>query len=1210
MRTLLIWPLVCLSSAIGLAGQWFPGGPEGGRATALLLHPEDAQVLYAGGLNGVFESSDGGLSWSRVSQGLTDCRITDLALHPARPQVLFAASQEEGVFKSLDGGESWAPSSQGIFELRINDLEADPSDPDVLYAATRNGVFKSLDGGETWQDRSVGFLFDFFIESVAVAPSDPSVVYAATLFDGIYQSRDGADTWLRMAGQDGLDFNGALAVHPLDANHLFAGSNDGINITQDGQNWENVCILVDPSTGECFSRASLALAFEDEEGVSLLLGTNNGPRRLTVATGEFELLPVRAVLDSTPPVGVVAASPSMIAVSLLEGVGVSQDGGEMWRVDTAGFRMTPTVHLAIDPINPMRAYVSSEAGPLRTLDGGETWIPVRQQGQQAASRRLNAVYTDPSDLGTTLSITVGGSQRLSEDEGVTWSSLGLLGPGGQLRQLLPDYPRQRAFAVTAFGVSQGENHQWDFINEGLDGINQRSVALDRQSDRLWLAAQNALYTRFLTEDDDPWKPLSTQPPDTDLWSVAVEQDGQLILAGAESGLFISRDAGATWALAEDLPSRRVTSIHIEGRGQPIWVATWGQGVWRSIDDGFSFQPCGEGLESGFVSSVAARSGTVLAATQGGVFAFREDGTQAPLPEITAALGGTVRENGIREVTLQVSLPQDAPVLDHSGFELALSVDGRFQIQETDTSAGKLTLGPSRATLLWDGHLEGGQSAEIRFSLRVPDILEISPTAPFSVQSRAAVLLDGDDDGKVDRLVPSQPFSLSLDPIPTLRRQALVVPSSSFVEDGFVGLALTNADNQLENVALFTELSQDGSPLRPSYEGQPLAPSAQRARSVEELAQGPLDTLSVQLGSGLKGFFLMGDNASQRLDGVGARLIDAELSFIPHVRVGAGVQTRLFLFNPDTENPSQIALTFHDASGETMAQDVVELGPSASATPLLEDLISGLPAQAEGYLRLRAAGPFRAFALRDENGSFSSLAAVPASSHSTVFMPHFVVDPALGATTLIHVLNIGGSTAQAHFRVVCDDEPEVPIDFSIDVPGHGLLSLDLAERLPQDGQARQGLIELSVSGGDALGFPLRVPHLATATIEGGSLGSRSSLPFSAGHGGTVIIQQLAQSPSTGIFQGLAVVPRDRFGSGFIDVFDSTGQLRASGFFFLRRGERLIGLLDELPWTLLDPALREDFDITGGWISVGSRDLVVVSLFGGPNFLSAVEPEPLD
>ncbi|HSR50060.1 MAG TPA: hypothetical protein VLV83_04480 [Acidobacteriota bacterium] len=155
----------------------------------MAIAPGNPEVLYAAGPNGVFKSLDGGREWFPSSQGLTDCRLRDLVLHPESPQVVFVGSQEAGVFKSADGGATWVPSSQGILDLRINDLAVDPSDPDVLYVATRSGVFKSTDAGVSWQDGSQGFLLDFFVQGIAVAPSDPSVLYADTLFDGIYESR-------------------------------------------------------------------------------------------------------------------------------------------------------------------------------------------------------------------------------------------------------------------------------------------------------------------------------------------------------------------------------------------------------------------------------------------------------------------------------------------------------------------------------------------------------------------------------------------------------------------------------------------------------------------------------------------------------------------------------------------------------------------------------------------------------------------------------------------------------------------------------------------------------------------------------------------------------------------------------------------------------------------------------------------------------------
>jgi photosystem II stability/assembly factor-like uncharacterized protein len=70
-----------------------------------------------------------------------------------------------GVFETADGGKSWTPRNKGLRADYMPDPDADvghdphllaaaPSDPDVLWQQNHCGVFRSVDGGATWTDVS------------------------------------------------------------------------------------------------------------------------------------------------------------------------------------------------------------------------------------------------------------------------------------------------------------------------------------------------------------------------------------------------------------------------------------------------------------------------------------------------------------------------------------------------------------------------------------------------------------------------------------------------------------------------------------------------------------------------------------------------------------------------------------------------------------------------------------------------------------------------------------------------------------------------------------------------------------------------------------------------------------------------------------------------------------------------------------------------
>ncbi len=130
---------------------------------------------------GVYKSTDGGLHWQHM--GLDDTQtIARIVVHPSNPDVVYvAASGHEwtdndarGVYKTTDGGRTWTRVLFASPRTGAIDLVMDPRDPDTLYAALwqrirrkwsdprvepgyrESAVVKTTDGGRTWTDASHG----------------------------------------------------------------------------------------------------------------------------------------------------------------------------------------------------------------------------------------------------------------------------------------------------------------------------------------------------------------------------------------------------------------------------------------------------------------------------------------------------------------------------------------------------------------------------------------------------------------------------------------------------------------------------------------------------------------------------------------------------------------------------------------------------------------------------------------------------------------------------------------------------------------------------------------------------------------------------------------------------------------------------------------------------------------------------------------------
>jgi len=94
----------------------------------------------------LFRSDDSGVTWKGLHKSLKSWNVLGLAIDPATPRTLYAATAV-GIYKSLDGGGSWVMQNPDLY---VSALSLDPRATSVLYAGTHLGVLKSVDAGAKW----------------------------------------------------------------------------------------------------------------------------------------------------------------------------------------------------------------------------------------------------------------------------------------------------------------------------------------------------------------------------------------------------------------------------------------------------------------------------------------------------------------------------------------------------------------------------------------------------------------------------------------------------------------------------------------------------------------------------------------------------------------------------------------------------------------------------------------------------------------------------------------------------------------------------------------------------------------------------------------------------------------------------------------------------------------------------------------------------
>jgi photosystem II stability/assembly factor-like uncharacterized protein len=190
------------------------------------------QIDQPGG--GLWISGDGGRTW-KIIEGLRAQSIFALAQAPSNPHILYAGTLQ-GVFRSTDAGISWAlispPDSKEIHE--VESLAIDPSDPDIVYAGTWHLPWKTSDGGKNWKNIKQGVIEDSDVFSIIVDPAKPQTVFLSAC-SGIYKSENAGELFHKIKGiPTDARRTRVLMQDPTNHDVVYAGTTQGLYKTTDG----------------------------------------------------------------------------------------------------------------------------------------------------------------------------------------------------------------------------------------------------------------------------------------------------------------------------------------------------------------------------------------------------------------------------------------------------------------------------------------------------------------------------------------------------------------------------------------------------------------------------------------------------------------------------------------------------------------------------------------------------------------------------------------------------------------------------------------------------------------------------------------------------------------------------------------------------------------------------------------------------------------
>ncbi|WP_405198987.1 VPS10 domain-containing protein [Christiangramia sp. LLG6405-1] len=585
----------------------------------VIIHPDNPDIVYAAAIGspwgaheerGVYKTTDGGESWSKILYTNSLSGAADLVMDPNNPNKLVAAMWEHkrdpwffksggegsGLYITFDGGKTWKKKAEkdGLPKGNLGriGLAIAASDSNIIYAlveSKKNALYKSEDGGFSWKminDKDEIGNRPFYYSDLFVDPQNENRLYS--VFTYVNVSEDGGNSFKELMPAYGVD-NGihpdhhAFWIHPEDGSFLMDGNDGGLNISQDrGKSWRFVANL---PVAQFYH-----IAVDNEFPYNVYGGMqDNGSWR-----GPAYVWKAQGIRNSY-----------WQEISFGDGFDVVPDPDDSrygWSMSQQGYvsrydhktgnnysvRPThpdPDVELRfnwnsainIDPFSNNTIYFGSQFVH-KSTDKGLTWKIISP----------DLTTNDPE------------KQKQTESGGLTMDATG----AENFTTILVIEPSSLEEDMLWVGTDDGKVHytrdggtNWTDISNNLPKLPEGSwivqiKASNKRKGEALLVAND--YRRFNYEPyayrtrnyGKSWERIVSND-DTESYALSIVEDPEeenLLFLGTDDGLYISLDAGKNWEkYTHGFPTVSVKDLVIHPREHDLVIGTFGRAAWV-LDD--------------------------------------------------------------------------------------------------------------------------------------------------------------------------------------------------------------------------------------------------------------------------------------------------------------------------------------------------------------------------------------------------------------------------------------------------------------------------------------------------------------------------------------------------------------------------------------------------------------------------------------------------
>ncbi len=545
--------------------QWnLPASPPSGGLVSSLIYDSSTDALYAGTNNGLFKTTNAGLSWDRISINSSfEFKQTTNILY-TNGNELFSGFTNSGLHKSSDGGITWINASVGLdgyFPLSMVKNGGD------YYVNTSYHVYKSSDQGITWT--SISSYANDGIYTISKIFSFNNNLYAVNTGGG-YRLNNFTGNWQPIITSMVGNSNGVLDI-TSQGNSLYISTNDGTYRSDNyGDSWYytnnlpgahqslysynnelytvfNSKLYVYSTTNNNWSISTSLSSLSSEAILDLVIYNNTvfaasnglGVHKNALGNNSVSISANTGLSGGIQVNDFIEFNNKLLAAMERIGIHTSTDGGAQWSQSNVGIPLSSMYvkDLFTDGTN-IYAVIPS-VGIYRSVDGGDSWS-IHGSG-------INGIFLSKvTSIGNDLYVGSIGKVYKYNTGNNTWSNFGTGLSSEIINDLISD--GTYLYAQTT-STSSGNTSIYK-----IDPLNSTN----------WIASTSGI-------------------PNSSIQTMLYNNG--IIFAGTNQGLYRSNDNGTNWISSSGGMYNASCNTLYSINGNEILAGSSGGNIFKSTDNG-------------------------------------------------------------------------------------------------------------------------------------------------------------------------------------------------------------------------------------------------------------------------------------------------------------------------------------------------------------------------------------------------------------------------------------------------------------------------------------------------------------------------------------------------------------------------------------------------------------------------------------------------